>query len=163
MTKPTTTIQSNPQPQPTTPNPTSHPFFKTAYGHKPASRLQFVEPSRTKQSFAAECDINNIMRRFAATGELTHLGQRAPMYGEVPDLDFQSAMSVVIDARNRFQALPSEIRDRFGNDPGALLAFLQDPENREEGIKLGLLAKPVESPTPPTPEAPPKGKDQSAT
>lgn len=134
--------------------------FRHAYGPKSPLRLQFVRPDRTKQSFKDECDINVILKRFEATGQLEHVAKRAPSYGDVPALDFREAMDLVVKARADFAQLPSAIRDRFGNDPGQLLAFLEDPKNREEGVRLGILVAPEAAPssggTPP-PLAEPKG------
>ena len=36
-------------------------------------------------------------------------------------------------------ALSAEIRSRFGNDPQNLILFLEDPSNRPEAEKLGLV------------------------
>lgn len=127
--------------------------FISAYSPKTRSQIQFTTPGRTKQSFKDECDINVIMRRYQVTGELVHLNQRSPLFGDFPDMDFQSAMAIVIQARENFATLPSEVRDRFANDPGRLLSFLQDPANREEAIKLGLV-RIAEQPAP-TPEPSP--------
>lgn len=120
--------------------------FLSAYSPKQRSRLYFPEQGRTKQSFKDECDINVIMGRYLRTGMIDHLAQTAPRYADVEALDFQGAMDIVVAARDRFAQLPSELRDRFSNDPGRLLAFIQNPANIEEARKLGLLA----------PEAPPQ-------
>jgi len=34
------------------------------------------------------------------------------------------------------------IRERFNNDPGKLLKFIDDPKNLEEGRKLGIFSTP---------------------
>lgn len=47
--------------------------------------------------------------------------------------------------------LPAKVRDRFSNDPGKFLAFVDDPKSREEMYELGLAKRP----DPP----PPKAKD----
>lgn len=114
--------------------------FVSAYSPKHRSSLVFdPRKDRTKQSFKDECDINNIMRRYAATGQVDHVSARTPLYGEIPALDFQAAMALVVEAREQFALLSSEVRDRFSNDPARLLGFLEDPANRAEGERLGLL------------------------
>lgn len=146
----------SPQPQTTLGVPSVphvQPTFISAYSPKLKVALTFPEQGREKQSFKDECDINNIMRRFQATGELTHLAQRPPLWGEIPELDFAGAMGMIVDARERFQQLPAVVRDRFNNDPAQLLAFVQDESNRAEAIKLGLIPAP-EGPAK-APEAPP--------
>lgn len=132
--------------------------FLHAYGPKRRISMTFPEQGVTKQSFKDECDINVIMRRFEATGELP-LNQRPMLFGDVPAIDFQGAMAVVVDARERFQALPAEIRDRFNNDPQRLINFLQEEKNRTEAEALGLVRKrqdqsaPAAGGTPPAPAA----------
>lgn len=128
--------------------------FRHAYGVKRRVRMYFPEQGVTKQSFKDECDINNIMRRFEATGELP-FNQRPMLFGDVPAIDFQGAMSIVVDARERFHALPSEIRDRFANDPQRLITFLQDEKNRPEAEALGLVRKAVEASAPAAVQAAP--------
>lgn len=101
-----------------------------------------VEPSKTQQQFKDECDINNIVKRFADTGEFRHLTSKEGTYADFSQItDYQDMLDTVIYAKNAFSSLPAEVRKRFGNDPGLLLQFLQDPNNREEGEKLGLINK----------------------
>lgn len=40
------------------------------------------------------------------------------------------------------------MRKRFANDPAEFLAFINDPENSQEAIKLGLAIEAVPEPTP---------------
>lgn len=131
---------------------------------------EFVkEASMTKQSFKEECDINNIVKRFEATGILEHLNMRTRegMYVDLPDpLDFQESLEIVRQAESAFMSLPADLRARFGNDPEQFLAFTNDPANQEEMIKLGLATdtRPgpepaplrVEVVPPPKPPEPPK-------
>lgn len=41
--------------------------------------------------------------------------------------------------------LPATLRREFDNDPVKLLAFLQDENNRDRAIQLGLVNAPVQS------------------
>lgn len=117
-----------------------HNKIKSPYVKYPRHTMTFATLGRTKQSFKDECDINLIMKRYERTGVIDFINPRTSFYSDCPDLDFQAAMQLVKDAKDRFAALPSNVRDRFGNDPGKLLQFLSDPSNREEAIKLGLVA-----------------------
>ena len=40
-----------------------------------------------------------------------------------------------------FMTLPSEIRSRFGSDPRAFFAWISNPDNTAEAIKLGLMVE----------------------
>jgi len=112
----------------------------------------FRKPSRTKQSFRAQCDINTIVARARTTGLVEHVNSRPPVYGDVSSIpDYQSALHVVIQAQDAFAALDSRVRERFHNDPALLMDFVRDPKNRDEAVFLGLVPKPV----PPAPPAPP--------
>lgn len=100
----------------------------------------------TKDSFAEECDINTIVRRFGLTGQLP-TDVRAPMYGDFSEaMDYQSALHAVMAAQDSFMAMPAEVRQRFGNDPGAFVDFCSDPRNHAEAVELGLAVRPASSP-----------------
>lgn len=105
---------------------------------------------RTKQSFKAECDINNIMAKFVRTGVLDFVNKHEPRYGDVSGLEFQAAQLIVAQGKTMFEELPSHLRARFENDPGAFLDFVGDEKNREEARELGLL-RPDSPPVTPTP------------
>lgn len=108
--------------------------------------------SLTKQSFKAECDVNEILRKWQKTGLVTHVASQPPKFGDFDQVvDYQGALNQVIAADAAFMALPSSVRDRFSNDAGALFAFVQDSSNRDEAISLGLIDPPpkVEPPAPP--------------
>lgn len=113
--------------------------FQTAYGIKLKPKLDCSdEPSRTKQNHADECDINKIIRRFDTTGVLTHLNRMEAQYGDLVGLDFQTAMDIVTQATGIFQELPSNVRKKFANNPALFLDFMDNPENAEEMVSLGL-------------------------
>lgn len=113
---------------------------------------EFVEmPSMTKQEFARECDINNVIKAFSTTGMFKHVNQKAAQgqYVDLPDpTDFQNSLDQVNQARTAFMSLPSKLRARFDNDPAQFLAFTHDPSNLAEMRTLGL-AKPEAPPPPP--------------
>ncbi len=111
----------------------------------PEERLFFtpcVGESRAKQSFAKECDINFIMARYQKSGAVTHVNRHGADYGFATSLDFAESMRVVIKGQEMFDDLPSSIRSRFGNQPGAFLEFVQEEENYDEMVELGLIEKP---------------------
>jgi len=102
--------------------------------------IAFPETGRTKQAMADDCDVNKIMARFAKTGILTHVAKYEGRYGDFTEaLPYHEAISLVKEADAMFMSLPSKIRTKFKNDPGAFLEFTQDPENEGEMREMGLL------------------------
>lgn len=100
----------------------------------------------TQQSFAEECDINTIVKRFGLTGEVPS-NLSMPVSGDFTGVsDFHSAMNMVVRAQEEFMKLPADLRKRFGHDPQELMAFLEDGRNKDEAIKLGLVQLPPEQP-----------------
>ncbi len=126
----------------------------------PRKRVQITFPKKgkTKQSFKDQCDINIILAKYDQTGALGHLNKATPNYGYATSENFAEAMRTVTDAQTGFQNLSEKIKNRFDNNPGKLLDFVQDPANKQEGAELGLWPK--DSPTqllePPTPPEPKK-------
>jgi phage internal scaffolding protein len=105
---------------------------------------EVIDDGKTQQSFKEEVDINTIVRRFGLTGELPP-DFRMPVSGDFTGVsDFHSAMNMVRSAQEAFMQLPGEMRDRFGHDPAKLMSFLEDSGNRDEALKLGLIAPPPE-------------------
>lgn len=129
-------------------------FLRTPYNYDmnaagDESGLRCTDPTRTKQSFKEECDINTLVERFAITGEIP-AADRVPLPIDVgTGMDFKDAMNQVVAARESFDQLPAKVRARFDNDPARFLDFVHedDPDNKLQLKKWGLL-KP-EEPKPP--------------
>lgn len=131
-------------------------LIRSAYSSKDSVQLTCAGKGRTKQSFKDECDINNIIKRFMKTGVLDFVAKHAPQYGDVTGLSFTMALDTVAKASDLFNDLPAKLRARFSNDPAQFFDFIQDPENREEAQRLGLLKPKDATPAPvATPVAPP--------
>lgn len=104
--------------------------------------VKFTKPSRTRQEFAADCDINNIMQKYRDNGTLPQLIKQNPQYGDFASVpDYQEALNTVALANEQFEALPAHVRDRFRNSPEAFLAFAADKKNHQEMVDLGLAEK----------------------
>lgn len=119
---------------------------------RPDTKVRFVGEGRTKQSFKDQADINFIMARYLKSGSLDYVARHEGKYGEVSPLSFHEAMNIVARSQEMFDDLPSELRKRFGHDPAAFLAFVQDSKNIDEMRKLGL-ASPAPQPEPTAAEA----------
>lgn len=145
---------------------------RSAYHPHVAVRMEITGTSRAKQSFRDECDINTIMAKYQKTGLITHVSKYGGQYGDLLNsVDYQTALNKTMEAGEAFQSLPSGIREKFENDPGQFLAFVEDPENEAEMIEMGLATSkpapetgnaPGEGETPPTfPEGMDPSKNQS--
>jgi len=137
------------------------PFLRTPYNYdvdkvSDETGLTCPEPTLAQQNFKDETDINHIVRQFGLTGQLPGK-PLSPQYGDFTGvLDYHSAVNAVLAAQDDFMELPAQMRSRFNNDPAQLIDFLGNENNREEAIKLGLVAaKPISEPSE-TPIAAPK-------
>lgn len=101
--------------------------------------LSCQDEDQTKQEFKEECDINTILKRFNITGQLP-TDVRMPSFGDFSTVhDFQTAVNAIAEANEAFDEMPAEVRARFGNDPGAFVAFCSEPKNLDEARRLGLV------------------------
>lgn len=99
------------------------------------------EPSLTQQHYKDSCDINNIVLRYAKTGE--PIPALTGVYADLSDAPtYQEALAIIEQAQSAFGTLDAKVRSRFQNDPAQLLSFLGDNANREEAIQLGLITPP---------------------
>lgn len=118
-------------------------------------KLYCKDPSLARQASKDEVDINQVLAKYANGGVL-NVNVKEPIYADVSQLpDYRTALETVRDAESAFAELPSYVRDRFSNDPGELLAFLSNVDNRDEALELGLIepdkAPVVTTPAPPAP------------
>lgn len=137
-------------------------FCRTPYNYDTDAEsnrtgLACSDPSKTQQNFKDEADINNIVERFLAAGEMP---QQTPFPQQdefMETFDFQTSMNVLVQAERSFMELPAKVRARFQNDPQQFMEFMHDPENIPEMEKLKLVTIRKEPKTPePTPTATPK-------
>lgn len=120
--------------------------FVSAYSAKIRRPAAEPGPTRTKQSFKDECNINFILRNYQKTGVMAHQAKHEGEYGEFAAIDFHEAMNTVKAAEEMFASVPSSVRTRFNNDPGEFLAFVTNKDNLVEMYDLGLAVRP---PAPP--------------
>lgn len=125
------------------------PYNYEPKAHAAAFALSKFDKSLTQQSFAEECDINTIVKRFGLDGTLP-VGVRMPTYGDFSGVDdYKSALLAIMAARDSFAQMPARVRLRFENDPQKFVEFCSDPANKEEAIKLGLVEAPAAAPAAP--------------
>lgn len=146
--------------------------FRTAYMKKkdrPATALSFKgTPVITEQAHKDKVDINWILADYEKTRLVKHVNQNVGRYDDVSAADFQTAMNLVASTKTMFDGLPSGVRTQFGNDASKFLAFVQNPDNKDQMVKMGIIELvdgldssgnplPSGSPEPITPE--PTGED----
>lgn len=107
-------------------------------------------PSRTKQSFKDQCDVNVVVRKYATAQPEFFQNPRPEQFGDATGVvDLQEAINLIRDADEAFASLPSSVRKLAGNDRVNFLRMLAD----EEGVELlkdaGFLPAPERRETPP--------------
>lgn len=116
--------------------------FNTVFSPPPKVASPHGGVSMVDESAIKDTDINCILKRYNA-GDASVV-RSTGFFGDVSNAgDLASAMEQVRLAKEEFEALPSGIRARFGNDPRALLEFVADSANDEEAIRLGLKVRRV--------------------
>lgn len=107
---------------------------------------QYTQPapgkSRTKQSFRDGADINKILAKHAKAGTLDHITQYGGQYGDFADFDFHEAQNRLAEATTIFDALPSEVRREFGNDPSKFFATVGSMSDEDLRKQIPALAEP---------------------
>jgi phage internal scaffolding protein len=93
----------------------------------------------TEQHHKDKCDINKIIKKYDKTGVITHVTKFEAKFGDMTGMDFKTMQDKVAKAKSMFEAMPSEIRNRFDNNPADLLSFMENPDNRDKAIELGLI------------------------
>lgn len=106
-------------------------------------------PSMTQQQFKDEADINYIVSMYDSSGVMPTFhgdGQPTqPVFGDFASLpdNAQEMYNRMIEAKNNFDNLPLAVRKRFNYDPAAFLEFVDNPENLDDLVAMGLATKTV--------------------
>lgn len=123
------------------------------------------DPLITEQSHKSEVDINNIIRRHGVDMIAKAAALQAPnmRFDDVTGNDFQEAMNIILKAEDSFNQLPSKIRKEFNNNPAEFLDFVQNPDNKDRMIELGLAEAPPVKEAPSPDPAPVPAPDPAPT
>lgn len=139
--------------------------YRNTYDHDKLPGLDCsTDPSRTKQEFLDEVNINDIVNRHQERGLAPRVNDRPPKYGDFshPDLqDYARAIDKVRGVGELMQQLSANVRARFANDPVNVLLFVQDPRNRQEAIDLGLIEPGLQAPGENAPKGTPQNPPQT--
>lgn len=100
-------------------------------------------PSLTQQHFTEDADLNVIARRFGIDHPAQLKQEPNPVHfrDTTQDPELVDILNLQRAAREGFAQLPAKILKRFDHDPRKLWDFLNDPDNEEEAVRLGLLAR----------------------
>lgn len=108
-----------------------------------------VGPSKTRQEFSAECDVNMIMDRYNKTGEFPFKEASTPIYYDFVGMpDLQDALVHLHNADAAFASLPAAVRKEFDNDPVRFVEYATNADNVDQLRKWGL-AEPAKAPDAP--------------
>lgn len=116
--------------------------------------VKFRYPSRTIRDadVVKECDIHYLYSNLlkfgtAYPGRLTKPSRIPQFVQSVAPRDLATAMDVVNKAREQFEQLPVEVRDKFNYNPYRFMEFVTNDKNKEELVKMGLanIVKPVKT------------------
>lgn len=118
--------------------------------------------SRTQQHHKDQVDANLIVKKYGGYHMMPD--PKLGMYADLTKVsDYHTSLLEIQKAQAAFDALPSNLRTRFNNDPAQLLAFIQDPKNKAEGVTLGLFEPPKNTDSNPNPNDPNDPKPKSKT
>lgn len=127
------------------------------------------DDGKTRQSDAANCDINKIMARWVREGGPSEedLRNGRPSYGDFTNAtDYQTAMNRVVEAKAAFDALPVKVRNACDNDPARFLEMVHDVNQAELLVEAGLDVEIAPAASPVAVEPEPEGtpaKEGSST
>lgn len=119
--------------------------------------ITVMERSRqASQHYRDDNNPNTIMRRFDEHGQITgHFRQTPLSFMDVPAVSqaFIDAREMTCQIEATFSQLPVQIRKRFDYKPELLLRAIEDPLQRPELEKLGILIPKSDSKLDPKPLA----------
>ena len=122
---------------------TTKPKFRTAYSPNVRVGFATIGESKTDPIFAEELKIQNMIKKYDSTNLLELVSNKTPQYVDLSDVtDLQSAMSKIQEAQETFMEVPATIRERFQNNPQSFYNFVNDKNNLDELVNMGLATKP---------------------
>lgn len=104
----------------------------------------FEGESRTQQSHRQMTNINTIVSK-ALKGQTVPITSENALYGDFTQFtDFQDAQNKIIEAREAFMNLPSQVRKACNNDPAVAVDYINNPDNKDFLIQNGVLEPPLD-------------------
>lgn len=119
--------------------------------HRP--KKMFTKPSRVCKEFQADCDIDKILRKYAASGTSPFSTEEQNTYtSHDVNQDYQYWQNQIIKTKEDFMRLSAENRAHFKHDPSKFLLYMQDPDNYQDGVNRGIFIPPKEEEAAPAAE-----------
>lgn len=115
--------------------------------HEPI-RVHFHKPSRTKQEFKNDCDINQILKRFSRTGVVPGTIKKPAFLDCTTIPNLQDALHLMKDAEHAFMKLPAVVRKHFDNNAIAFVDYALDPKNIDQLREWNIVPPKPEEPKP---------------
>lgn len=125
------------------------------------------EKTMTEQSHAKLNDLHHLMKL-----DRDRLAEHTNIYeGKYMDMinvpDFHQAQLILAETASMWESIPATLRQKFNNEPERFVEFMQNEDNRESMLEMGLSdthlpplpEEPTPTPTPapePTPEPTPE-------
>lgn len=103
-------------------------------------------PSMAEQHTGHLTDINYLMERYKPDELAAYIAARAQYKQEIIGHDFaqepdmQGAKNIIYESRQAFENLPEDIRNNFKSHL-EFLKFIDNPQNVEKMVKMGILTK----------------------
>lgn len=122
---------------------------------------------KAQQHFVRNLEPGNTMRRRMRQDKTVQSFETMPFVDLTGVGSYHDALNLQVEIRERFNALPSNIRSYYGNDPMKLYDALDDPKQQEKLYEFGIKKRPfkrrdekgdVKSP-PADPEASPEAQE----
>ena len=94
----------------------------------------------TQQEFEPECNINTIFERCTKRGQpIPGLDENDLVYADVSEVgDYQEQQDKIVEGKDIFEALPDNIKEKFGNNVQILFDFMSKHDNAEVAEILGV-------------------------
>lgn len=107
---------------------------------------EIIDDGRTQKHFKDEVDINNILAKYRKGQVMTHVKRAQARFGDFSQYtDLASDMDKVAKAQQTFEMLPATLRNHFKNSIPGFFDFVNNPDNFEKGVELGIFERPKQS------------------
>ena len=125
--------------------------MRTAYNGVRVSREQIQiggGETMVRQAFKDEVDINRIVERYRATGQLPLTNAQA-RYGDVTDYqDYKTMLDYVHEALRKADDLPENALEQFNANPEDFMRRIDAAESRDDLVALGIVEPKVAEASP---------------